>query len=1360
MALTLWQRFKSLVTPGQPLGYSQVYTGTVSDTGLHISPQMAMTCTTVNACVQAIATEIAKLPWSVISEEGTGRTVADDHPLHHLLRREANPDMSALSWKELMCMSAALTGNGYSLIERGADGRPRALWYLRPDLMSVIRLGNGQIAYIYSGSEGDQVFTPFDIFHLAWLSPDGVLGYSPISLARQAIGLAIAQETFGASYFRNASRPGGALVSDRELTDEALQRIRESWESRMRGMHAAGSVAILEGGLKWQPMSLSPEDSQWLQSREFQREEICAIFRVPPSVIGIGAKTSYASAEQANREWVGQCLSSWAARLEAEAQRKLLRRDEPFTTEISFDTLQKPDLMTRYQTFSIARQFGFLSVNEIRSQLGMAAIGEQGDEYLKPTNMVPASNAYGGAKVSPPEAEPEAQGDAPTARWLWQALTERDCGTGAGGFQPGNTCAKGEGDGTSRPDARALIDFILDPSHNDGFTVDPYVKDQPTEGIMVAVPGHELKLTKEQLSGPDAEKAIDDWIDGAWDEISASDDIYIGGWYNTSEGVFYLDLSRRFSREGEPNVQDEHPRAQDALEAARDASQLAVFNLESLKTTWVMYSKNDPRKPEGWDQKYKEWFDGLSPSDKSDASGMGFDAVRNTGEKHERRQQEQAEQQAIHASATAVEGRTEEDSARTDEQGASGRQSRSGYRDGWQYLFELTQRNCGTGAGGFQAGNSCATGGDANSEASNWLKTHRHLLTGRDSEFRDALAKELNVAELDFFDDSSIDIDETDDTDPVMKYIVSYKTHEGEDVEVEVHMEGSRERVGDGSSGIDDAYEAAENAASDLSGSDLEAKIEELSANGNIPSSTIDRLRENAMDEAAGRVDQSKFTDEEGVLDEDAYQSALDDAYMKVIAETSFSDLGRSLRESITRAIYNQMLDSGDFQTSDTYENSTNWSLGFKVNDRYSVPTKLEQALSDPSSLAKGQGTRVLTIVQASLYRMIAKQWDSRMPPQTIEFSTPGDARYDPQNRGRMRLYNGMLRRFAKDFGARILTSPTAKTIEEGGMGSWTVELSRKNMRARAKKATDTIVIRFVYRGNEKRNCGTGAGGFQPGNECAKGGGESDAGVKITEQEIGESENSIYKLRAIADQYKSEECAGRAADDCDDLQKTVNITSERVFTCYTGDGYKGITASASGREWDGSGESDIREAAEESGLTQSRESIAEHLAEGRDPEEDGFEDEVDAQYEEQYADMNRIAEQVHAELNRDAQRSKLDEPPPITLFRGMSLDSDTAGQLLDDLKSGQFTSVTVQSWSKSIDIAKNFAKGECPVILVGRNFSTGVDINAQGLTRVDEEREVLVPSTRYRVSAVRVLRTPNGDVRGAIVEVDAGKEQK
>jgi HK97 family phage portal protein len=1347
MALNLWQRFKSLVTPGQPLGYTQVYTGTMSDTGLYISPQMAMTCTTVNACVQAIATEIAKLPWNVISEEGTGRTIADEHPLHHLLRREANPDMSALAWKELMCMSAALTGNGFSLIERGADGRPTALWYLRPDLMSVIRLGNGQIAYIYSGSEGEQVFTPFDIFHLAWLSPDGVLGYSPISLARQAIGLAIAQETFGASYFRNASRPGGALVSDRELTDEALQRIRESWESRMRGMHAAGSVAILEGGLKWQPMSLSPEDSQWLQSREFQREEICAIFRVPPSVIGIGAKTSYASAEQANREWVGQCLSSWAARLEAEAQRKLLRRDEAFTTEISFDALQKPDLMTRYQTFSIARQFGFLSVNEIRSELGMAGIGEQGDEYLKPTNMVPASNAFGGAKVSPPTEDPEAISGDQIARWLWQELEARDCGTGAGGFQPGNTCAKG-GEGSAKPDARALIDFILDPAHNDGFTVDPYVKNQPNEGIMVGIPGHELKLSREALSGPDAEKAIDDWIEGAWDEISQSDDIHIGGWYNASEGVFYLDLSRRFSRDGEPNIAGEHPRAQDALEAAREARQLAVFNLETMKTTWVKYLKEDKRKPDGWDQKYKEWFDGLSPSDKVDASGMGADSVRSTKEQSHEQRQEQGEQQAIHSAARAVEGGVEAAPARSDAEGSEGKFNilEEVFERRHPDQHDLTERNCGTGAGGFQTGNSCATGSTGDAGPSNYLRTHREMVTGSQQDFLSALQNELNAPDLSFSDDSREPSDEFDSEAPEYLYNFEFTGDSGKRVTVEVRLEGERDELT--SLDLDAAKTEAEDQAWRMTGSEILAKLRDLGEHG-----MADSIEASVMTAASDAVSPSDYKDKDGELDENAYDDAIQAAEEEVLSNLDFGDLNRNMRERFVNVLYEGIVESGEYGVGQTYETSPNWDLSFRVNGYFSI-------VPGGSDSAKGEGLRVLSLVQASIYRMIATQWDKNAPPQNIKFYTPGSSASDPQNHGRMRLYNGMIRRLGKDFGAKIVHQPTRDQLTTGSSGAWEIELSRKNMRSRAKSSRrETIRIVFTYGDQEKRDCGTGAGGFQPGNSCAKGGDGESGGAKFEETTLESGADTNAQFRKMTKEYADEECNGRTPSECDDLQDFENIESEAAIYAYTGDGYTGIVASAAGRDWPhGKGEQELRDAAESEGITSDRSGLQENYPQDEGEDDSDYENRIDEMYEEQYSDMDAIARELHDKINRDTQKCELTQPPPITLFRGMSLTSDAAAGLLEDLKSGQFTSVTVQSWSKSRDIADKFANGEVPVMLVGRGFTTGLDINPKGLSRMAEEREVLVPSNRYKVTRVRIQRSSDGKISGAVVEVAASEE--
>lgn len=377
--------------PGQPLGSTQVWLPTLSDTGQQITPGVAIAFATVYACWQLLADSVAGLPWEVYRRTPSGREVAYAHPNFRLLDLEPNPDMDSFIFRQSMMISTLSTGNAYAQIEK--DGKyGAALHFLRPDRMTVLRQG-GEIVYQYAGLDvAPRAFTASEIFHIKAIGFDGLVGLSPLAAARNAIGTALGQEGFAASFFRNGARPSGVLAMPGKLDVEGQNRLRSSWEGMYAGRSNAGRVAILEQGLKWQPLSIPADDAQFLESRQFQRVEICSMFRVPPHMIGDQTGSSYSNNEQANTEFVQHTLRSWVKRWELEAQRKLFGRDDVHYSRMRFDDLLRGDTLARAQSYEIMKRIGSLNVNEIRAKEDLNSIGPEGEVYTMSNNEAPVAH--------------------------------------------------------------------------------------------------------------------------------------------------------------------------------------------------------------------------------------------------------------------------------------------------------------------------------------------------------------------------------------------------------------------------------------------------------------------------------------------------------------------------------------------------------------------------------------------------------------------------------------------------------------------------------------------------------------------------------------------------------------------------------------------------------------------------------------------------------------------------------------------------------------------------------------------------------------------------------------------------------
>lgn len=224
---------------------------------------------------------------------------------------------------------------------------------------------------------------------------------------RNIIGVELEAETFVASFFKNGARPAGIIKVAGTVTEEALKRLRQSWQAITGGAENAGRVAILESGYSWEKVSVDPEEAKLVELRAYCRSQIAAAFNVPVHMVGDATKTSYASAEQADGEYVKHCLGNWASRFEEECARKLIRPSEGIHTHISFDALLRGDLQTRFAAYSVALNNGFLTINEVRERENYAPI-DGGDVARAPVNLaVVDSNTKEAGDVAGFIGEPE-----------------------------------------------------------------------------------------------------------------------------------------------------------------------------------------------------------------------------------------------------------------------------------------------------------------------------------------------------------------------------------------------------------------------------------------------------------------------------------------------------------------------------------------------------------------------------------------------------------------------------------------------------------------------------------------------------------------------------------------------------------------------------------------------------------------------------------------------------------------------------------------------------------------------------------------------------------------------------------------
>jgi HK97 family phage portal protein len=361
--------------------------------GVKVDAETALRSTVVLACIRVLSTSVAGLPFHLYRRlPGGGKEIAREHPLYRLLHTQPNSWQTSFEWREQMMLH--LLSHGFALDEKVyTGGAISEIVPLHPSRVKTEQLENNRLRYTYREASGSStVYTQDAVMSVRGMSDDGVNGMSTIELARDAIGLARACEIHGATYFGNGARPGVILSTDQMLSPEAAENTRNQWERAHRGPDRSHRTAVLQGGLKVNELGGNNQESQFLEARRFQVEEVCRIFSVPPHLVGDLTRSSFSNIEQMSLEWLTNGLTPWLRRIESSITRDLLEGDDEYFAEFDTRGMMRADAAGRGSYYNTLWNLGVLSVNEIRSLENLNPV-ESGDVRFVQLNMTTLDKA-------------------------------------------------------------------------------------------------------------------------------------------------------------------------------------------------------------------------------------------------------------------------------------------------------------------------------------------------------------------------------------------------------------------------------------------------------------------------------------------------------------------------------------------------------------------------------------------------------------------------------------------------------------------------------------------------------------------------------------------------------------------------------------------------------------------------------------------------------------------------------------------------------------------------------------------------------------------------------------------------------
>lgn len=413
---TIWQRAREWLvrtfTLREPV---EVWGLPRSRAGVRVGVEDALAYSAVYNAVTIYAQTVATLPLHVyrVLPDGSKERLTG-HPVQRLLHERPNPALDSYRWRETMMVHLLLWGNAYAEIME-QDGSPVELWPIPPWLVRPRLEGRDVVYEVAQPGASSVVLGSKQVFHVAGLGFDGLQGKSVIGLARESLGLALAAERFGAQFFGSGANMSGVLAHPGTLSETALENLRRQWHELYSGLDNAHRIAILEEGMRFERISIPPEDAQFLQVREHQVEEVARWFNMPPTMLKDLRRATFSNAEQEALSFVKYSLLPWLRRIESAIKHQLLSGTDQadLFAEFTVEGLLRGDTATRYTAYATARQWGWLSANDIRRLENLDPV-EGGDVYLQPLNMVAAGSAPSGA--APVQAGPGIEQRAAQAR--------------------------------------------------------------------------------------------------------------------------------------------------------------------------------------------------------------------------------------------------------------------------------------------------------------------------------------------------------------------------------------------------------------------------------------------------------------------------------------------------------------------------------------------------------------------------------------------------------------------------------------------------------------------------------------------------------------------------------------------------------------------------------------------------------------------------------------------------------------------------------------------------------------------------------------------------------------------------------